>query len=263
MSQNKLLVGNWKMNPSTLVEAKKIALKVRRIASSLNKVETVICPPLPFISPCAGRKNHNQGNGHSKHDLHMGAQSVSVEEGSGAHTGEVTAQMLRDIGAEYVIVGHSEQRKRGDTDAVIASRLKAVLNQGMTPILCIGESVHDEGGAYLDFLKDQIEKSCGDILKKSARAIIIAYEPLWAIGAKEAMKPEDVHETSIFIKKVFADLFGADMGLKTKILYGGSVTYRNAPDIINIGQVDGLLVGRESVNAQGFVELLKAVDKAV
>jgi triosephosphate isomerase len=253
MSRKKLIVGNWKMNPASAVEAKRIARKVKRAAAYLTKSEAIICPPLPFISACAGRLK-------SPH-FHVGAQTVSIEEESGPHTGEVSAHMLRDLGVEFVIVGHSEQRKRGDTDEIVAARLKAVLDEGLVPILCIGESVRDESGAYLKDLKDQIKKSCGDILKKSARTIIVAYEPIWAIGAAEAMKPEDVYETSLFIKKVFADLFGADMGLKVTVLYGGAVTYRNAPDIITIGKVDGLLVGRESVNAPGFVALMKEVDR--
>ncbi|MEI6396511.1 MAG: triose-phosphate isomerase [Candidatus Taylorbacteria bacterium] len=253
MTNKKLVVGNWKMNPATLAEAKKLSHKFKRAAPALANTEVVICPPLPFITACASRKKIAH--------FHMGAQTVSTQEEGGPHTGEVGAHMLRDIGVEYVIVGHSEQRKRGDTNETVAARLKAVLGQGLTPILCIGESVRDESGAYLGFLKDQIKASCGDILKKSAKSIIVAYEPIWAIGAAEAMKPEDVYETSLFIKKVFADLYGADMGLKVTVLYGGSVTYRNAPDIITIGKVDGLLVGRESVNIPGFVELIKEVDR--
>ncbi len=241
------------MNPASLEEAKKLARKFKRVAPHLLNVETVIAPPTPFIMACFPRRKVAH--------FHLGAQTASTEEEGGPHTGEVGAHMLRNIGVEYVIVGHSEQRKRGDTDEIVAMRLKAVLGQGLTPVLCIGESVRDEAGAYLDILKDQIKKSCGNILKKSAKAIIVAYEPIWAIGATEAMKPEDVYETSLFIKKVFADLFGVDMGSKVTVLYGGSVTYRNAPDIITIGKVGGLLVGRESVNAPGFVELLKEVDR--
>jgi triosephosphate isomerase len=253
MKSNKLVVGNWKMNPSTFEEAKKLARKFRRVAKDLNNVETVICPPILFISASISRKN-------TPH-FHIGTQSVSIQEEIGSYTGEFSAEMLKDLGVEYVIVGHSEQRVRGETDEVISQKIKAVLNQGITPILCVGEAVRDEAGTYLGILKDQIKNSCGDILKKSARSLVIAYEPIWAIGAVEAMKAEDVYEMSLFIKKVFADLYGADMGLKTKVLYGGSVTYRNAPDIITIGKVDGLLVGRESVNAPGFVELLKEVDR--
>ena len=247
------------MNPATLEEAKKLARKFKRVAPNLANVETVIAPPMPFIQACSPRRKVAH--------FHMGAQTASIQEEGGPHTGEVGANMLRDIGVEYVIVGHSEQRNprdgntTGDSDEIVAARLKAVLAQGMTPVLCIGESIRDEAGAYLDILRDQIKKSCGEIDKKSAKLIIVAYEPIWAIGVAEAMKPEDIYETSLFIKKVFADLFGTDIGPKVTVLYGGSVTYRNAPDIITIGKVDGLLVGRESVNAPGFVALLKEVER--
>jgi triosephosphate isomerase len=168
--------------------------------------------------------------------------------------------MLRDIGVEYVIVGHSEERKGGDTDERVSQKMKAVLEARLIPIVCVGEEVRDENGAYLDTLKSQIKNTFAGIPAKSISRVILAYEPIWAIGAKDAMLPGDIRETSIFVKKIFADLFGADAGRKVRVLYGGSVNYRNAPDIMTVGKVDGLLVGRESVNTPGFVALLKAVD---
>jgi triosephosphate isomerase len=251
MNHKQLIVGNWKMNPGTLAEAKKIAGRIRRVAPDLASIETVIAPPFPFIAACSPKKPVK--------NFHMGAQSVSFED-SGAHTGEVGASMLRDIGVEYVIVGHSEERKAGSSDEVVSKRLKAILEAKLIPIVCVGETTRDENGIYLDVLKSQIKNTFADIPAKSAGQIVIAYEPVWAIGAKEAMKAEEIRSMSIFVKKVFADIFGSDVGLQVRVLYGGSVNYRNAPDIITVGVVDGLLVGRESVNAPGFVALLKAVD---
>ncbi len=248
----KLIVGNWKMNPVTLDEAKKIAGKIKRIAPTLVSTETVIVPPLPFILACGVRKEIAH--------FHLGAQSASVEMVRGPHTGEVSAEMLHDIGVEYIIIGHSEQRAKGESDATVAKKIKAVIDAGLSPIVCVGELVRDEAGAYLEVLKNQIKHSFADVPLNSAKSIILAYEPVWAIGAPEPMKNEDIHESSIFVKKVFSDIFGAEAGLKVRVLYGGSVNYRNAPDIIAYGKVDGLLVGRESVNVPGFVELLKAVD---
>lgn len=239
------------MNPGTLAEARKIAAKIRRVAPDLKNIETVIAPPFPFIASCSPRS--------SVKNFHMGAQSVSYEE-SGPHTGEVGAVMLRDIGVEYVIVGHSEERKAGSSDEIISKRLKAVLEARLVPIVCVGEVVRDENGAYLETLKNQIKNTFANIPAQSAGRIVIAYEPVWAIGAKEAMKSEDIREMSIFVKKIFADLFGSETGLKVRVLYGGSVNYLNAPDIMTVGAVDGLLVGRESVNTPGFIALLKAVD---
>ena len=251
-NNKKLIVGNWKMNPLTLEEAKKLAGKIRRIAPNLSSTETVIAPPLLYVEPCTPKKNIKY--------FHLGAQAVSSEIGQGAFTGEVSADMLKDMGVEYVIIGHSEQRARGESDASVAKKTLAVLETGMTPIICVGEVTRDEAGEYLETLKSQIKQSLADIPAKFANKIVLAYEPVWAIGAQEPMKNEDIYESSLFVKKVFSDIFGADAGVKAKVLYGGSVNFRNAADIISVGKVDGLLVGRESVNAVGFVELLKVVD---
>jgi triosephosphate isomerase len=168
--------------------------------------------------------------------------------------------MLRSLGVEQVIVGHSEERAAGDTDAKVSRRARAAIASAMSVIVCVGEKVRDENALYLDGLKDQIKGSLADIPKRYAKDVILAYEPVWAIGAKEAMSPSDVHETTLFVKKVFADIFGPEAAMKLRILYGGAVNFRNAPDILSVGRVNGLLVGRESVNLPGFIELLKAVD---
>lgn len=247
-----MIVGNWKMNPATLDEAKKIGRKTRNLASRLIQTEVVACPPFPFISAAGSRKNPN--------NYFLGSQSVSFE-GGGPHTGEVGVSMLKSLGVKYVIVGHSEERLAGDSDEIVAKRAGVVVEAGLIPILCVGEKTRDENGSHFDFIRDQIKASLANISKSHSRDIVLAYEPVWAIGAKEAMQPADVYEMSLFVKKVFADIFGTDSGIKVTVLYGGSVNFRNAVDIINVGKVDGLLVGRESVNLPGFSELLKVVDK--
>jgi triosephosphate isomerase len=248
----RLVIGNWKMNPTTLDEARRIARKVKKKAALLNKTEAVLCPPYPFIAGCVPRTPAS--------NFHIGAQSVSTEEDVGPFTGGISAPMLRDLGVRFVIVGHSEQRERGDTDANVSQRTKAVLDAGMTAVVCIGETARDSEGAYLENLKNQIKNSFADIPKKYAKNIILAYEPVWTVGAKEAMQPSQIYETSLFVKKIFADIFGADNGIRVKVLYGGAVNFRNAVNIITVSKVDGLLVGRESLNAAGFIELLKSVD---
>jgi len=252
MSSHKLIIGNWKMNPSTLEDAKRIAKRTRTVAARLAHTEVVVCPPFPFIVAASSRK--------PSANFHIGAQSVSIEEG-GAHTGEVGASMLKNLGAEYVIAGHSEQRASGDTDETVSKKIARILESGMTAIVCVGEKSRDENGGHFEFLKNQIKGSFTGIAEDKVKHIVIAYEPVWAIGAKEAMVPSDVNEMSIFVKKTFADIFGAEAGLKLKVLYGGAVNFRNAGEIVRSGRVDGLLVGRESVNMPGFVELLKAVDE--
>ncbi len=249
----RLIIGNWKMNPPTLAEAKRIIRSTRTVAAILEHTDVVACPPYTYISSCISKKSHI---------VSIGSQAVSIH-GGGAHTGEVSAGMLNDMGVQYVILGHSEQRAAGETDEIISKRIIATLEAGMIAVVCVGEKVRDEQGAYLDILKDQIKHTFAGVPSKYAKNVVIAYEPVWAIGAQEAMIPEQVYETSLFVKKVFSDIFSQESAMKVKVLYGGSVNFRNAGDIIRVGKVDGLLVGRESVNIPGFKELLKAVDVVV
>ncbi len=247
----KLVIGNWKMNPATLEEAKEIARKTRHVVAGLAHTDVVACPPFVYIPAIASQRDSDL--------LEIGAQSVSFEEG-GPHTGEVSAAMLRDMGVKYVIAGHSEERTKGDTDEIVSKRVNAIVSVGMSAVLCVGENERDEGGVYLEKLKQQIKGSLANIPANKAKNIVLAYEPVWAIGAKEAMPADQIREMALFVRKVFSDVFSADQALKATVLYGGSVNFRNAAEIISVGQVDGLLVGRESVNMPGFTELLKAVD---
>jgi triosephosphate isomerase (TIM) len=247
----RLVVGNWKMNPATLAEGKKIIQMYRRVAPTLAQTDLVACPSFVFVPACVSKKNPDC--------IAIGAQTVSFHE-AGAHTGEVSASMLKDVGAEYVIIGHSEERAAGDTDEIISKRVQAALIAGLKPIVCVGEHVRDEAGAYLETLKNQIKNSFADVPKNQAKNIVLAYEPVWAIGAKEAMIATQIYEMSLFVKKSFSEVFGHDPAMKAPVLYGGSVNFRNAADIISIGKVDGLLVGRESVNLAGFPDLVRAVD---
>ncbi|MCX6715746.1 MAG: triose-phosphate isomerase [Candidatus Taylorbacteria bacterium] len=247
----KLVIGNWKMNPESFAVAKAIAQKTREISMKLKNTEVVVCPPFSFIPACVSR---NQPAA-----FHLGAQSVSFEE-SGPHTGEVGIKMLANLGVEYIITGHSEERAAGDTDEMVSKRIFRIVEGGLTAVVCVGEKNRDDDGVHLEFLRKQIKGTFANIPEDKAKRIILAYEPIWAIGAKEAMLPEQVYEMSLFVKKIFADVFGHEAGHKVRVLYGGSVNFRNAGDIIKVGKVDGLLVGRESVNMPGFKELLKAVD---
>ncbi len=236
------------MNPQTLEEAKRIATQVKKVAIKTKKIETVACPPFVYSNLI------KVDDGFS-----LGAQDVYFEQ-AGSFTGEVSAEMLKSIGAKYVIVGHAERRKMGDTDEVVAQKLNAAVGAGIQPILCVGEKERDQNGDYLGVLKNQIVTSLGKLARKDVKQLVVAYEPLWAIGATSAMTPADVHETALFIKKVLSDTYGQEYALQVKILYGGSVTFKNAKDIVALGQVDGLLVGRESVNPEGFNLILKEID---
>ena len=159
----------------------------------------------------------------------------------------------------FVLVGHSERRKMGETDEIVNKKAKSAVNEGMTAVICIGEEKHDSQGEYLSVLRDQITLALKDISKKFIDHVIVAYEPIWAIGAKSSMNSRDIHETSIFIKKVLRDLYGIS-GDGVRILYGGAVGVDNAKSIVGDGFVDGLLVGRESLKAKSFVEIGKQVE---
>lgn len=247
--QKKLVVGNWKMNPLTVGEAKEIAGSVKKVMNSVRKTEVVLCPPFVYLGTLSKFK---------KGSLFLGAQNVHNEV-SGSFTGEVSFSQVSEFGVDYVIIGHSERRKMGETDEIVNKKVKAVINSKMNAIVCIGESVRDHGGEYFDFIKNQIILALKDVSKKAIENVVIAYEPIWAIGAKEAMSSRDLHEMSIFIRKVLKDLYGpfAD---DVRILYGGSVDKGNAESLVKEGNVSGLLVGRESLKTKNFIELIKAVD---
>jgi triosephosphate isomerase len=250
--QQKIIAGNWKMNPNSVEEVKRIFNSVKAKTMKAKNIFTIVCPPFPYIAQC---KKLFAGD-----YMAVGAQDVYYEY-SGSFTGEVSAEMIASVGATYVIIGHSERRKMGETDDIVAQKTNAALKSGLKTIVCIGEGERDLQGGYLELLKNQIKQSLAKVERRYMKNVIIAYEPVWAIGAKEAMTPADLYEMTIFIKKVLSDIYGQEDGKKTKILYGGSVTFRNAKDIVAIGKVDGLLVGRESINAEGFGEIIKVVDE--
>lgn len=241
------------MNPATIDEAKHIASKIKQACSDLKRVDTVIAPPFVYIASCSPKD--------SQSNFFMGAQSVSRDL-EGAHTGEVSVKMLKGLGVEYVIVGHSEEREKGETNEVIAKKIRVILDEGLKPVVCVGEKIRDtENGSHYEFLKQQIKETFADVPKKYAKDIVLAYEPVWAIGASEPMLPDQIYETVLFIRKVFSDIFDPKVALKVPVLYGGSVNFKNAGSIMITGKVDGLLVGRESVNVTGFIELLKVVEE--
>lgn len=254
VARTKIVVGNWKMNPDYVDDAKRVIRETRKIASKFSKTKVVICPPFPFI-PFALRSG-------KPNIVLVGAQDVH-EEDRGAHTGSTSALMLKSVGVDYAIVGHSERRKAGEKDDLVAKKVKTALEAGLQTILCVGEDVHDDDGAYLEILKQQIKASLVGVPKKLVKKLLVAYEPVWAIGGKSPMEPEAVNEMVIFVRKVLADIFGQENVMATQILYGGAVNFRNAGDIVGKGGVDGLLIGRESVNPSGFAELLKVVEEVI
>lgn len=244
------MVGNWKMNPESVLEAKKIAGDIKRNTRNVKKTQVVICPPFVYLPPLSGLICTT---------LFLGAQNA-FHESLGSFTGEVSFSQLPQFKTSFVIVGHSERRMRGETDEMINKKVRSVVGDGMTVILCLGETIRDGHGDYLELIKHQLTTGLKDISKKLIDHVVIAYEPVWAIGAKEAMAPRDVHEVAIFIKKILRDMFGP-LSDSVRVLYGGSVNEFNCKEIISGNFVHGFLVGRESLKPKNFVEIVKLTDE--
>ncbi len=250
---NKIIVANWKMNPATSKEAETLFSQIKKNLPELKDKKVVVCPPFPFLSLYQKFK--------SKKFL-LGAQNVSYQE-KGSHTGEVSPIMLSNLNVSYVIVGHGEVRAKGENNLLINKKIKNLLKVNLIPILCVGEKSRDEEGEYLSFLEEQIRESLAGLKKTEAEKIILAYEPLWAIGkeAEREASREEFVEIRIFIKKILADLFGQDVSNATPVLYGGSVNPRNAHLYVTEGEADGLLVGRDSLSPEKFSKIVNNLDQ--
>ncbi len=243
-----LLVANWKAYVEDLAKAKTLLALSKRMAPRTN-ISIVLAPPAPFLSVLA------QNN---KSDVLFAAQDVSATTG-GAQTGEVTAQAYAAAGATYAIIGHSERRAIGDTNAVVASKLAHALAHGLTPILCVGERERDSEGAYLSYIREELMAAYAALTQKERRKVIIAYEPLWAIGktVAESITADDLVEMVLYIRKVLGEFLPGKSSMRTLILYGGSVEPENARALAGGSGVDGFLVGHASVDPHTFGAMLK------
>ncbi len=244
----KIIVGNWKMNPESLNKAKVIFNSIVKYIKGVKGVEVVICPPYPFL--CIGDKLKIK-------NINIGAQGVS-EELKGSYTGEVSIKMLSSLGLKYVILGHSENRAKGETNISINKKVLLTLKAKITPIICIGEKDRDDNGFYLAYVKHQLLESLSSVPRSQIKNIIIAYEPIWAIGGdslREATKDEFV-EIQIFIKKIISDLYDIKIASITRVIYGGSVNPLNAKEFLDNG-ASGLLIGRSSLSPKKFGDIIK------
>ncbi|MDP9249508.1 MAG: triose-phosphate isomerase [bacterium] len=248
MRNKKIIVANWKMNPLTVKEAEKLWKGVANNTPSLRKTEVVVCPPVIYID--ALKKLSRK--------IILGAQNAFLGD-TGAFTGEVSSEMLYLSGVRYVILGHSERRVRGETDMDINKKLKSALSSGLRPIFCVGETVRDEEHGYFNVVKEQLDAGFQGVSKNSIKNITVAYEPVWAISSTPGRRdatPEDSSEMAIFIRKVLSDKFGRE-ATRVNIIYGGSVNDREAEGFIVRGGVDGLLVGKASLNPEKFSKIVK------
>jgi triosephosphate isomerase len=260
----KIIVANWKMNPNSLKEAKQIFREVKKMASRMSRVETIICPPFIFISNLKSpRSRQGEAEGGQISNLKLGAQDVFWAE-KGAFTGEISAAMLKNLRVKYVIIGHSERREMGETDEIIKKKIKTGLKSGLKVIFCIGEKKRDSEGGYLNFIKDQIKEGLRGIPRKLFANLIIAYEPVWAISSRQSSRadnPESVFRTAIFIRRTLLPIVGDRLARRIPILYGGSIELKNAERFLREGGVQGLLVGSQSLIPKNFNEILKIANK--
>ncbi|MCI0597507.1 triose-phosphate isomerase [Candidatus Parcubacteria bacterium] len=245
-----LIVANWKAYVETREEAKKLLALAKRL-SKIRRIKIVLAPSFPHLGLLAP-------NNISK--VAFAAQDISDTK-IGIATGEVTGGALRSVGAQYVIVGHSERRARGETDALIAEKTKRALVNGLTPILCVGEKERDGDAHYLSELKHQLAAVFSALSPRERLGVVVAYEPVWAIGkhAADAMSSHDLAEMVLYIRKVLADYLPGKSAKSALILYGGSTEPANARGLAGGSGIDGFLVGHASVDHEMFPALVKSL----
>ncbi len=250
ISRKKFIAGNWKMNKTS---ADGVAL-VRDIVAAVGKqseVEVVVCPPFTALES-AGRALEGS-------NVKLGAQNMHFE-ASGAFTGEISAPMLRAIFATHVILGHSERRTIfGETDELVNRKVLAALKNQLRPIFCVGETLAErEAGATLKVVQTQVERGLEGVNKDGAASVVVAYEPVWAIGTGKVATTEQAQEVHAFIRGLLTNLFTEPVAQKMRILYGGSMKPANAPELLAQKDIDGGLIGGASLEARSFVELITA-----
>ena len=256
-----LLAGNWKMNKDHL-EAVDL---VQRLAWALKdadhdsaKVEVTVIPPFTDL-----RSVQTLIDG-DKLDLSFGAQDVSQHE-SGAYTGEISASMLKALGASYVVVGHSERREYHDeSDELVGAKAKAAIEKGITPIVCVGEGLDvREAGNHVSHVVSQVKGAYAKLSKDEALKSVVAYEPVWAIGTGKVATPEDAQEVCEAVRDTLAELYDQAAADTIRVLYGGSVKPDNVAEIMAKEDVDGALVGGASLKAEDFSQLVLNTEKAL
>ncbi len=251
MAARSLIVANWKMHPTTRVDAKQLFAAVKRIAEKIPVASIIVAPPMVYISELA--------RGYKGRSIAFAAQHAH-EGDAGAFTGEISMAQIKDAGAKYVIVGHAERRAAGESEEDVGRQVASAVTKKLAPILCIGERTRGMHGEHLVVIKEQLRAALLDVVEGDIPKIIIAYEPVWAIGAAEPMSPTQMHEMVIFIRKMIVEMKG-QAGLSTKILYGGSIDDTSAKRMLDEGEVGGLLVGRASTDPVEFTALINSLAK--
>ncbi len=233
-----------------LGEAVATALALRPLVANVNHCDIVIAPVFTALKTVADRLEGS--------NIKVAAQDCAPEAKQGAHTGEVSAEMLRDVGASYVIVGHSERRQLyGETDSLVNRKTQAALAAGLMVIMCVGETLEQrEGGMAERVVRGQLEGGSRELTVSDLDRIIIAYEPVWAIGTGRTATPEQAQEMHAFIRRVFAERHSNEAGEALRLLYGGSVKPDNISGLMAQEDIDGALVGGASLDAKNFAEIV-------
>ena len=256
MARKKIVAGNWKMNLDR-AKARELTAAVAARVGEAGGVELVLCPPALYVEPVATAL-HLAG-GKSPSGVALGGQNMH-DKASGAFTGEVAPAMLVDLGCQYVILGHSERRTLfGETDAIVNAKTKAALVAGLTPIVCVGETLEErEGGRTDAVVTTQVRGSLAGLSAADIEKIVVAYEPVWAIGTGKVATPLQAQGVHALIRSLLGSLASPAVAAKVRIQYGGSVKPDNAADLACQPDIDGALVGGASLKADDFLGIAKA-----
>lgn len=249
--RKKMIAGNWKMNiaPSRTTE---LIEEIQNKAESMTaNVDIVVCPPFPALDRASASLQRSS--------ISLGAQDLHWEN-DGAYTGKVSASMLTDLGVEYVILGHSEQRTYfGETDDTVNLKAKKAMDHGLIPVVCVGETLeHREKNITERIVEHQVRRAFWGISQGKAKNAIIAYEPVWAIGTGKNATPEQAQDVHAFIRKLIEELYGSAFASEMRILYGGSMKPDNARGLLQKADIDGGLIGGASLKADQFAGIIAA-----
>ncbi|MFC1667345.1 triose-phosphate isomerase [Candidatus Omnitrophota bacterium] len=244
-----IIAGNWKMN-KTVEESVDVAVGLKRKFYTFAEADIVICPPFTALSKVSDEIIDSS--------IMLGAQDMYWE-GKGAFTGEISPNMLKDVGCRYIIVGHSERRHIfGETDEDVNRKLLVVLKHGMVPIMCVGEKIEErDNGMTFEVLEKQLTRGLKDLSKEDVARIVIAYEPVWAIGTGRTASPQQAQEAHRFIREFIERSYNKDVSLKIRIQYGGSVKPDNIAQLMVQEDIDGALVGGASLDVNSFTEIVQ------
>ena len=248
-----IIAGNWKMN-KTASDTKKFAEELKAIMPRAKWCETVVC--VPYVNIPAALKAFKDMR------VSVGAENLFYEP-SGAYTGEVSAEMLKDLGVKYVIIGHSERRQYfGETDIIVNKKVHAALEAGLHPIICVGESLEQrEMDVTMELITLQVKSALAGVSADKARKCVVAYEPIWAIGTGKTATAEQAGEVCTAIRAVIRGLYGARVARSITIQYGGSMNPKNAAELLAQGDVDGGLIGGAALKPDQFVEIINAANQ--